>query len=112
MFIALSGILVLLCVATVSMILLQKKRDAGFGGSVTGQGGNRDAYYDANKGRTFDGMLERYTKVAFVFILVVTIMITIIQPTPEPALLPPGDVGVHIPGDGNDFDFDFDLSGF
>jgi len=78
-YIALSIVLVLLCVATLTMILMQKKRDAGFGGSVAGQGGNRQAYYDSNKGRTLDGMLERYTKVAFVVVLLVTIMITIIS---------------------------------
>jgi len=108
-YIMLSVILVLLCVATVTMILLQKKRDAGFGGSVTGQGGQRDAYYDANKGRTMDGMLERYTKVAFVFILAVTILITIVQPTvapapmlqipmdaPEVTILDPSDIGIDV----------------
>jgi preprotein translocase subunit SecG len=77
-FIILAAILILLCVVTVAMILMQKKRDAGFGGTMTGQGGARNAYYDTNKGRTLDGMLERYTKVAFVIVLVLTVVITII----------------------------------
>ena len=77
-YIILSVILVILCVATVAMILMQKKREAGFGGSGM-QNGNRQAYYDANKGRTLDGALERYTKVGFVIIMIVTILITIIS---------------------------------
>ena len=78
-YIALSAVLVVLCIVTLAMILMQKKRDAGFGGAVTGQGGNRQAYYDSNKARTLDGALERYTKVAFVLILILTILLTIIS---------------------------------
>jgi len=78
-YIVLSVILVVLCIATISMILMQKKRDAGFGGAMSGQTGIRQAYYDANKGRTLDGALERYTKVAFVILVIVTILITIVM---------------------------------
>jgi len=115
LFIVLSAILVFLCVGTITMILLQRKRDAGFGGSMTGQGGShRDAYYDTNKARTFEGMLERYTKVAFVLILVVTILIAIVQPSPEvgPFMPPPGDIGVDMPGGDLGLDFDVEFGGW
>ena len=78
-YIILSVILVILCVTTITMILMQKKRDAGFGNALAGQSGSRQAYYDANRARTLEGALERYTKVAFVLIVIVTILITIIM---------------------------------
>jgi len=55
-------------------ILLQKKRQAGFSGNVTGM--NQDkTYFDKNKRRTFEGRLESYTKIlAAVFMILSLVM--------------------------------------
>jgi preprotein translocase subunit SecG len=75
-YIILSVVVMVLCVTTVTMILLQKKRDAGLGSTMTGQ---REAYWDANKGRSLEGALEKYTKVFFALILLLVLVLNIIR---------------------------------
>jgi len=58
-----SIIVILLCGAINIMILLQKKRSAGLSGSISGMGAS-NTYWDKNKGRSFEGTLEKYTKIA------------------------------------------------
>ena len=69
LYVFLSVLLILLCLAVNVLILAQGKRAQGISGSITGMGGQ--TYYDKNKGRSLEGQLERYTKIlgaAFVII--------------------------------------------
>jgi len=59
------------CIALVTMILLQKKRSAGMGGGMAGMG-QSNTYWDKNKGRSREGMLEKYTKIGIAAFLVIT----------------------------------------
>ena len=69
LYIALSVVLALACLCMIVAILMQKKRQAGFSGNVSGMSGDK-TYFDKNKGRTLEGKLEKYTKIlAGIFII-------------------------------------------
>jgi preprotein translocase subunit SecG len=63
LFLILSVLYLLGCVALVAAILLQKKRTAGVASSIAGMGNAADTYWDKNKSRTMEGSLERLTKI-------------------------------------------------
>ena len=62
LFIILSVLYILGCLALVGAILLQKKRSAGGMGSIAGMGNVSDTYWDKNKRRSAEGALELWTK--------------------------------------------------
>ncbi len=67
LYIVLSVLYGLSCVALITVILLQKKRSAGLGNTMSGMGSSQ-TYWDKNKGRSLEGTLEKYTKLlGFVF---------------------------------------------
>jgi len=63
LFIIVGAVIGVLCVLLNVMILLQKKRAAGLSGAMTGMGGGQ-TYWDKNKGRSLEGQLEFWSKVA------------------------------------------------
>ncbi len=77
LFIILSSVYIVGCLALISMILMQKKRSAGLGG-MTGMGASQN-YWDKNKSRSFEGKLEKYTKVAGFFLFVLTLVLCVVK---------------------------------
>jgi len=69
---------ILLCVGINIMILLQKKKSAGMSGSISGMGASGDTYWDKNKGRSLEGALEKYTKIAGAAFMIACIVLNII----------------------------------
>jgi len=72
-FIILEVLIVITNVVMIVAILAQKKNaSAGFGGAMSGMGGG-DSYWSNNKGRSTEGQLVKWTKIAatlsFLFIL-------------------------------------------
>lgn len=64
LFIILSALLFLNCVALVAVILMQKKNATGMGSTMGGMGGGSgQTYWDKNKGRSLEGQLENYTRI-------------------------------------------------
>ena len=60
---------ILLSVGIVIMILMQDKKSGGLSSSMAGMGASQ-TYWDKNKGRSLEGALEKYTKIAgAVFVL-------------------------------------------
>jgi preprotein translocase subunit SecG len=49
---------IIVCLALIVVVLMQEGKDAGFGGTLSGQ---VDSYVKKNRGRTREGMLERTT---------------------------------------------------
>lgn len=71
-FIIVAALVVVTNIAIIALILAQKKNaSAGFGAAMTGMGSG-DSYWSNNKGRSMEGQLEKYTKIAaaLFFILV------------------------------------------
>lgn len=73
-FIIVSVLVILSCIAIISLILAQKKNaSAGFGAAMTGMGSG-DSYWSSNQGRSLEGQLAKYTKIAaFLFFVLVLV---------------------------------------
>ena len=78
LFIALSTIFIIGCIGLVLSILLQKKRSAGGMGSIAGMGNVADTYWDRNKRRTQEGMLEMMTKIGAVVLAVLAVLLCLV----------------------------------
>ena len=63
LFIPLAIVYVLLCIGLITLVLMQKKRQGGFGAGMAGMGGGNASFADKNKANTRDGQLEKYTKI-------------------------------------------------
>ncbi|MCL2407376.1 MAG: preprotein translocase subunit SecG [Defluviitaleaceae bacterium] len=82
-FIILSVIMFVTCIAINIMILMQKKKNAGMsaGAGALGQSGGSgggDTYWEKNKGRSLEGKLERYTKIAGAFFMVIALILNVL----------------------------------
>ncbi|MCL2362802.1 MAG: preprotein translocase subunit SecG [Defluviitaleaceae bacterium] len=77
-FIILTVVFAAVCLALISAILLQKKRDAGGVGSIAGMGNVAETYWDRNKGRSMEGSLEKWTKVGGVVIAILAIVLCLV----------------------------------
>jgi preprotein translocase subunit SecG len=64
-------------VALMVIILLQKKRSAGLG-SIAGMGSSQ-TYWDKNKGRSMEGVLEKYTKIGGAVLFVYSLLMCVIK---------------------------------
>lgn len=73
-YIALSIFLALSCLALIVAILMQKKRQGGFSGTISGGGGDK-TYWDKNKSKSFEGKLEKWTKILGAVFMVVSLAI-------------------------------------
>jgi preprotein translocase subunit SecG len=60
------------------MILMQKKRSAGLSAGVMGMG-QGESFWDKNKGRSLEGKLERYTKIAGAVFMVIALVLNILS---------------------------------
>ncbi len=63
---------ILLSIAIIALILLQSGKQAGLSGAI---GGAADSFFGKNKGRTFDAMLARFTKVCAVGFLITSLFL-------------------------------------
>ena len=79
LFIVLAVSYTLICLALMTVVLLQKKRSAGLGASMAGMGSTPGTYWDKNKGRSREGKLEKYTKILAVFYIVLSLVLTIVR---------------------------------
>ena len=71
----LSVVMIILSVLLCIIILLQSKRSAGLG--AIGGGGSGDTYWGKNKGRSMEGKLEKFTKLAAVLIFVLALVLNL-----------------------------------
>ena len=78
LFVILSIVCVLGCVALIGAILLQKKRSAGGIGSIAGMGNVADTYWDKNKRRSAEGTLELWTKLGAVIIAILAVILCLV----------------------------------
>ena len=77
-FVALSVIFTIGCIALVAAILLQKKRSAGGMGSIAGMGNVADTYWDKNKRRSAEGTLENLTKIGAVVLALLAVLLCLV----------------------------------
>ena len=70
-------VIILICLVLIGVIMLQKGDTRGMGG-MAGESSS-DSYLESNKGRTFDAMLARVTKIAAVLFFLLTILMGVIS---------------------------------
>ena len=68
-------IYVIICVALAAIVLLQEGKSAGLGGAINGVA---DTYWGKNKGRSIEGNLEKFTKVAAIAFLALAALLNVI----------------------------------
>jgi len=78
LFNVLCGAVIASCIAINVFILLQKKKSAGLSGGIAGMGAS-DTYWDKNKGRSLEGSLEKYTKLAGAAFILLSLAINLIK---------------------------------
>ena len=78
LFIVMTIVFAIACVALIGAILLQKQRDAGGVGSIAGMGNVAERYADHNKGRTMEGRLETWTKIGGVILVLLALVLCIV----------------------------------
>ena len=70
----LSIIYVVLGIAISVVILMQEGKSNGLGSAI---GGMADSYWSKNKGRSMEGNLEKFTKIAAVLIFVLALVLNL-----------------------------------
>lgn len=67
-------IFVIICVALTVIVLLQEGKSAGLAGSISGMA---DTYWGKNKGRSWEGKLEKFTKYAAILWLLIALLLNL-----------------------------------
>jgi preprotein translocase subunit SecG len=69
----LTVIFVLVCIASVVLVLLQEGKSAGLGAIA----GAAESYWGKNKGRSMEGNLEKWTKILIVVFFLLAIVLNL-----------------------------------
>jgi len=73
---AITIIHIIVTVALIVIVLLQKGKDAGLSGSIGGSGGG-DTFFGKNKNRTLNGFLERLTSITAIVFIITSLVLSI-----------------------------------
>ena len=71
--IILTIVFVILCIAMTVIVLMQEGKSAGLG-AISGAA---ESYWGRNKGRSMEGKLEKFTKLAVVLIFVLALVLNL-----------------------------------
>ena len=69
---------VIVCLASIVLVLMQSKNDSGASATVMGASANN--FYEKNKGRTKEGKLKRMTIIFGIAFAIVTVALNIVYP--------------------------------
>ncbi|MBM7582684.1 preprotein translocase subunit SecG [Caldicoprobacter guelmensis] len=72
----LTGLLVLVEIFLIGVVLLQSGRKAGLSGAIAG---GAETFFGKNKARSFEGKLQRWTKVSAVLFIVIALVLVILE---------------------------------
>ena len=67
-------IVVALCLTVV--VLMQNGKDAGLSGTIAGS--NSDSFFGKNKGRTLNGILEKWTAILAVLFIILSVVLAVV----------------------------------
>ncbi len=70
-------LLVIAEVFLIAVVLLQSGKSAGLSGALGGE--SSDTFFGKNKGKTFEGKLEKWTKISAVLFLVIAVVLALIS---------------------------------
>jgi preprotein translocase subunit SecG len=75
--IVLTVLFILLCIALVIMVLVQKGKSAGLTGSIGGSGA--DTFWGQNKSRSFEGKIDLATKIACAAFIILALLLNVVK---------------------------------
>ncbi len=67
-------IVVAVCLTVV--VLMQNGKDAGLSGTIAG--GSSDSFFGKNKGRTLNGILEKWTAILAVLFIILSVVLAVV----------------------------------
>ncbi len=67
---------IVIAVCLIAVVLLQSGKDAGLSGSIAG--GNSDSFFGKNKGRTLNGILEKWTAILAVLFIILSVVLAVV----------------------------------
>ena len=67
---------IVIAVCLIVVVLLQSGKDAGLSGSIAG--GNSDSFFGKNKGRTLNGILEKWTALLAVLFIILSVVLAVV----------------------------------
>lgn len=67
---------IVVAVCLTAVVLLQSGKDAGLSGSIAG--GNSDNFFGKNKGRTLNGILEKWTAILAVLFIILSVVLAVV----------------------------------
>lgn len=68
-------IYVIICIALVTVVLMQEGKSAGLSGSINGVA---DTYWGRNRGRSMEGALEKFTRILTAGFVVLSVVLNLI----------------------------------
>ncbi len=70
------ALLMLVEIFLIAVVLLQSGRKAGLSGAIAG---GAETFFGKNKARSFEGKLQRWTKISAVLFIVLTLVLVILE---------------------------------
>ncbi len=67
---------IVVAVCLVAVVLMQSGKDAGLSGSIAGS--NSDSFFGKNKGRTLNGILEKWTAILAVLFIILSVVLAVV----------------------------------
>ena len=67
---------IVIAVLLIAVVLLQSGKDAGLSGTIAGS--NSDSFIGKNKGRTLNGILEKWTAILAVLFIILSVVLAVV----------------------------------
>lgn len=67
---------IVVAVLLIAVVLLQSGKDAGLSGTIAGS--NSDSFFGKNKGRTLNGILEKWTAILAVLFIILSVVLAVV----------------------------------
>ncbi len=67
---------IVIAVLLIAVVLLQSGKDAGLSGTIAGS--NSDSFFGKNKGRTLNGILEKWTAILAVLFIILSVVLAVV----------------------------------
>ncbi|MBE7062929.1 MAG: preprotein translocase subunit SecG [Clostridia bacterium] len=67
---------IVVSVCLIAVVLLQSGKDAGLSGTIAGS--NSDSFFGKNRGRTLNGILEKWTAILAVVFIILSVVLAVV----------------------------------
>ncbi len=67
---------IVVSVLLIAVVLFQSGKDAGLSGTIAG--GNSDSFFGKNRGRTLNGILEKWTVILAVLFIALSVVLAVV----------------------------------